>query len=514
MSADDEAVVIQGGLSFASDVLARPVGLVAASWDGQGAVEWCVGDRMMLGLNSTKLPSYCQLEIDGDIDLLSWPGGNAELVMDVTGLRVGEHLITTSLFDREGIAVATGSLAVTVRDVQVRPDGGSAGEGIRLQSDPSRPTFDELWRDDTVLSIDGPKGASVTLTVDLRSDQGSPVLRSPLTRNVTLPMTDSTWRALSKCLRSDNRMIAAYDDAESCVLTVSRAGLGFAKLNAERPFRPLSWRITRPSRDAPTVRLVDQTDAGNTRISFFDAANPLLARTWSSGEQLIPKSGGLLVGQSSGVRVSIVLPADLETLYHTREWNQTQGQRIQPGERKPKRLLELINAHREWDAAQLFGDISAETVQSGVLKRIDQALCELVAGDEWARQEEDGLLRHWQTAVILASTDELFRQAADEIHRNLDIWADDKDEFVKGFLRCVRPLVERDMPGLKAPGLFVLQLADRPGALSTEDALSPLWGADEVRQMLGAVLSKPLAFKVARMARLGVAEFRAEEAES
>ena len=58
----------------------------------------------------------------------------------------------------DGKVIADGSLLVTIRDPQDRPDGGSAGEGIRMLADPAQPTLSELWDGRAAISIDGPGG--------------------------------------------------------------------------------------------------------------------------------------------------------------------------------------------------------------------------------------------------------------------------------------------------------------------------------------------------------------------
>ena len=61
---------------------------------------------------------------------------------------------------------------MTVRDPQVRPDGATAGEGIRMLADPAQPTLSDLWDGRAAISIDGPSSRPATLTVTLLSDDG------------------------------------------------------------------------------------------------------------------------------------------------------------------------------------------------------------------------------------------------------------------------------------------------------------------------------------------------------
>lgn len=504
MTESEEAALAEVGLSFLVNVIARPVGLVAASWDGQGTVEWIVGEPMMLGINAEKTPAVCLLEVDGQRLSAPWPVDAAELVVDFSGLAVGEHALAVVLQGAEGVVMAQGHLAVVVRDTPTRPDGGTLGEGIRLRIDPSRPTLDELWSRSTTLVVDGPTGAEVQIEVDLRSELGNSLLKQAVCRNATLPVTECSWRRLADSIRKD--LADAYDDAESCILSVSKVGLGFAQVNAARPFRRLSWRIrkTRGGR-AATVRLVDQTDDGDTKVRYFSPSDPLAPIIWPEQKE-IPLEGGLAIGQSGDLRVSVLLPPD--PTWFVIEYGRTiRKQHIPAGTRTPARLMELIDAHQMWSSAELPGNLFAETLREDTLKRIDNAICYLITDRDWVHDEARDLLDRWETMTIVTSSDPVFREAAHAIGTRLFEWDNNRD-LIMGFNEVAAPLFAKYAHGVRAPAWFTILLADRPGDLSSHAPYMRQWDREETGRLLGTVLAKPLLYKLARMAALGAKEAR------
>jgi hypothetical protein len=510
VSAQDESAIIASGLSFIAGVMARPVGLVAAAWDGQGAADWIVGGPMMLGITSERQVDLCQITLDEEEHLLSWPTAEPHMVVDLQGLGVGEHTVLVSLLESDR-RVAESQLAVTVRDVPVHPEGGTLGEGIRLRANPSRPSLDELWRESTTLLIDGPLGADAKLEVRLLSEQNSALMAAPVSRTVKLPMTETVWRQLARGLRQEQRITAAYDEADCCLVTVSKSGVGFARLTAERPFRPLRWRIKKSHGRTPAeVELVDQTDDPSRKIRFYDSTEPLIRKEWPSDRAPIPQNGGLLIAEAGEVRTSIVLPPDLNLVLGKR-WGELRHGFIQPGKRSVSRMTELIDGYQLWAAADLPGTVDAEALRDGVLARIDRSLCELVAGQRWARDEaewakdgRDGVLDTWRKASILvASSDQIVRQVAQDIGSSLHKWAD-QAAIEEGFAATAEPLAVRDLPGCRQAARFVFRLAQRPGALFAQAELRP--PTNDVRKALGMVLSRPSLYKLARMTVKGARE--------
>ena len=194
-----------------------------------------------------------------------------------------------------GKTIADGSLVVTVRDPQVRPDGATAGEGIRMLSDPAQPTLSDLWDGRAAISIDGPSSRSATLTVTLLSDTGEKL--SEIARDINLPVTPEGWSRTAAGIRADQRFKGHYDDTQTAQVTVSQSGIGFASLTCDRGFQPLRWHITRGRDGSHVARLIDRTDGAQATVELFEVGEPLVPVPCSpSGDIAVPARGGLAPG--------------------------------------------------------------------------------------------------------------------------------------------------------------------------------------------------------------------------
>lgn len=145
LSEREEAAIAAAGLAAISHVAIRPVGVVASAWDGEGEVEWLAGEPAMLSVRSDVLPQRARVVVDSAVYFLEWTPGEPELPFGLEGLTVGTHELSVALLGDGGREIASGSLVVTIRDPQVRPEHAAIGEGIRLLAAPARPTLAELW---------------------------------------------------------------------------------------------------------------------------------------------------------------------------------------------------------------------------------------------------------------------------------------------------------------------------------------------------------------------------------
>lgn len=155
----DVALLVAHGMSALSSVAIRPVGVVASAWDGEGAVEWLAGEPGIIGIRSEFLPARCLITVDADPYFIDWPAGQTELILALDGLDVGTHDVIATLVGPGDQELIKGSLVVTIRDPQVRPDSATVGEGIRMLASPARPTLAELWDERASVTVDGPRSS-------------------------------------------------------------------------------------------------------------------------------------------------------------------------------------------------------------------------------------------------------------------------------------------------------------------------------------------------------------------
>lgn len=499
----DVAALNAAGLALMAGVKVRPVGLVASGWDGEGAVEWLSGDPAMIAIRGERPPSQCILSIDGRPHLLTWPAGHAELYLALDRLGIGTHEVTVTLLKSEGgSTLARGTLLVTVRDAQTRPPEATRGEGIMMLAAPARPWLNDLWDGRADVTILGPPGTRATLTATLRGPDGARL--ESIHREVGLPMSTGEWRQFARDLRGST-LQHVYDVAESCDLTVSRAGVGFASITCERGFQPIRWVLRRKGRQR-TARLIDRTDGGVTNVSYYTVEAPTVAVDRAADSEECPPCGGLIRAMSRDAVAAMVLPPDPNGL----RLRGVVRPSVPVGLRTVDEVSRLITFHDYWSTAELPADPFARRDQSVVEQAITAAVVSLVSGPKWARLEEsldhNSLLGSLDDMRSLVGEAQPQRTAAAAIGRRLWHWASEHSRFEQEFREATSNLAAS--AGLKDrsdAAEFILSLAYKPGRVLKWPAVDRAW-------LIDSVIKSPVLLRAARFAVLGV-EAMAEEVE-
>ncbi|WP_250506435.1 hypothetical protein [Bowdeniella massiliensis] len=496
LSENEEAAIVAAGLAVVSHVAIRPVGIVASAWDGEGEVEWLAGESAMLGIRSDLVPRRARVVVDEAVYFLEWTPGEPELLFMLEGLAVGTHEVGVALLGDGDRQLASGALVVTVRDPQVRPEGATAGEGIRLLATPARPTLAELWDDRATVTIDGPVGTEADLRVGLRDSQG--VVLTELLRTVRLPLEEADWRALAKAVRTDHCFIDAYDAAESCTLAVARDRIGFATLTCERGFQPLRWRFARSHDGEVVATLVDRTDGGSTSLDFYDIEAPLTAVQRDPAEPFaVPPRGGLAIATAGDAMAAAILPTNPNALMRmppARPVVTSQSASV-------REVLRLAEGHQRWIGADLPADAFAAYEQQIVGDAIARSIGTLIGGSHWAAverklaqaEEVADHLDDMQGAVGVSSE---HKALASTIAYSLYKWLK-PEKLLPGFYEVIAPhLADHGITGTRAAPRFLLMLAGRPGYIFD-------WEPSEAAHLLERVLKLPVLYRAARFAVLG-----------
>ncbi|MGH3435457.1 MAG: hypothetical protein ACRDRN_03215 [Sciscionella sp.] len=492
----DRAALAAIGIAVATDVRVRPVGVVAASWDGEGAVEWLASELAMIGIRSGRTPSRLVVTVDNVPHLFTWPDHDSETFIQLDGLEIGSHEIVVSLLPAAGeTAIATAALQAVVHDPQIRPENATCGEGIRILTSPSRPSLNELWDNRAELEIEGPAEAPVHLSLTLRDLHRNSL--ATLRRTVHLPISTAAWREFARQELRRNDLGGSYDDAESCEITVSRSGLGYASLHVERGFQPLRWIISRRDRQ-PTARLVDRTDGGETRVEFFAVEAPTTAipKPPELIIELLPQ-GGLVRAIAGQTVAAVILPPDRNDLMarHVRP-------EVPVGQRTTAEVVRLLRHHAQWSDAALPADAFAQHQRDLVLEAITREVVCLVAGShKWSRLERrldhEPLLNQLQEMQDLVSNRRRQRAIAKAIGNNLWRWGEAPGEMSAGLAEAIRPVVARlglaDRPDFVS---FLLHLVRTPGRLAT-------WPERDRDVLIEKILRSPVLIRAARFAVLG-----------
>lgn len=492
------------GLSVVSNVSIHPVGVVPASWDGDGSAEWMAGDPVLLAVTSTHLTERCSVRVDGGSPFpLEWPKGSQSLIFALEGLSVGTHEVHVALLSGDaGGSFASGSLAVTIRDPHSNLEDQTEGSGIRLYATPARPKLTEIWDGRASLSADGPAGTKAELTVVLRDDAGKELMH--LRHTISFPFTDSAWTKLTaqEFRTGKGKLQSVYSVAESCEVSVSRSGVGFASLVCERGFHPLRWVPTKQRNDRHTVRLIDRTGRNETQVLLYSVENPLVGEqrdVWKPVD--VPVGGGMLRAVSNNATAAIILPPDPNWL---RQRAGTQPIIRCTGAPLPE-ALKLIRNYHYWQDADLSADPFSHHQRKLVLDAITTALASLMAGSRWANFERRrGRLSAPRRPDTLDEMQQLVgdsqaqRDVARYIARHLWQWSKSLSALREGLGEAIAPITASTGIGNPRDAAdFLLLLASRPGSLDGGDST-------ELDRMLKCVLVSPVLIRAARFAILGI----------
>jgi hypothetical protein len=504
ISPADRAILKGSGPATVSSASIRPVGIVASSWDGEGSAEWIAGEPAIFEIRCTLTPTKCLLNVDGQPFLSPWPADDTAIVLALQDLAAGAHELQVVLSDSEGKNLAEGSLAILIRDPSARPDGADVGEGLRMRASPARPTLTELWdttqpdswREPASITIQGPPGVYAEFAVVLTNDRGS--VLSTVRRNVLLPVTADAWSDLAKSVRADKAFATNYDDAEGCILSARRGGLGFATLTCERGFRPLRWRFSTDRAKNKHARLADRTDSDGAYAEFYTVPDPLVPVRYASTAMIdLPPSGGLLRGVAAGFEALAIAPTEPTALVLRANEPPT----VPHLDRNLATVVRLAMASRMWANADLPADPFAANMQRKVLEMLAGAnvtlICQGVSGvveRKLATADDPGDHLDNLRAAVGKSLDHI-RLAASIAH-HLHEWTT-PEHLASGFGRFITPVLEASgLPSEPAIPSVLLAFAALPGAIMSLPT-------DQREQFLKGVMDSPVLLRAARFAAIG-----------
>lgn len=501
ITAAERASLETSGLATVSSASIRPVGIVAGSWDGEGSAEWIAGEPNILEIRCTLTPANCLLTVDGQPFFPTWPDGETAILLALRDLSAGPHEVRVVLSDSDGKSLAEGSLAVLIREASTRPDGADVGEGLRMRASPARPTFTELWdttqpdswREPASITIQGPPGGQAQFVVALKSDRGT--VLATVHRRVTLPVNADAWVGLANWVRHEKAFESNYDDAEGCVLSVRRDGLGFASLTCERGFRPLRWRFSTDRYRHKHARLSDRTDSGDAHAELYTVHEPLVPVLYAPTDVIdLPPSGGLLRGIAAGFEALVIAPTDPTALLLGAKEPPT----VPHLDRNLATVLRVVKASWMWATADLPADPFAADMQRKVLKLLAAAnvtlICQGVSATverRLANAEDPGDHLDDLRAAVGKSPAQL--RLAESIGRHLHEWTT-PGRLAQGFGHFIGPTVETSgMPSEPSIPSLLLAFAALPGVImSLPD--------HQREQFLRAVMDSPVLLRAARFA--------------
>jgi hypothetical protein len=500
-------------VTVVADVRIRPGGLVPASWDGEGTLEWLSGEDPIVAIGSTRAVSKCIVTLDAEPALMEWPEGIDEIFLRFSDLAPGTHQVDVSLLPHDDEEpVARGSLTFLIRSPHTRPSSGSFREGLMILANPANPTLTELWEGRAALDVVGPAGARATVAVSFFDRTGTPLAtrRFP----IDLPIDSTEWlNVFASQVRRAEEVQRKYDEAEKCVVEVSHVGVGVATLHCEREFAPLRWVFGRNS-GGPFLRLISHADGMNLVVRRHEFAHPAEAQQvdYVPGREVRWPDGGLFVATAGTARVAAILPPLVRSLNELRSRSAT-PELPQPA-RTPDGVLKLIGLANDWAQASLPGDPFVLTFRLSVLRTIASRLAALIAGQRWARLEASGAekdggiaTRELQAAVGDAAYQ---RSLAAKLDQSIGYWTllepeERVEDLAETLARYAGPA------GVRGPDVrlaeFLLRLGSDPSSLAT-------WPAEELRRYVDVALASPVLVRAARFAVLAIHASETEESDT
>jgi hypothetical protein len=489
------------GLTLQADVSIRPAGMVAAGWDGEGTASWLSGEDVILAIHSTRSISHCIFEVAGVSQVLEWPAASNEIFVTVTGLSSGAHEARVSLVaGGSGELTVRGTFVVIVRDPSSRPPGGTLREGLALITSPAAPTLPEIWDCRADVEVAGPVGIRARVGIAL-TDRHHRVIAS---RDffLKIPLEARDWRRFTATrLRGSPALRAAYDDAESCVITVSDHRLGLAELRCEREFAPLRW-IVGIYHDDPVARLIDNTEDGGAAVSYYQFSSPDQPAQITPGAdgRIRDPAGGLLKAQAVGFETAVILPPKIRSLADFQDAGALP--RIRSGPSTPAEIRQLVDVARMWASAALPANPLAQHERCSVLRAVTSHLVCLVSGRYWAELEQRArkdipAVSAMQHAV---GTAEYQKALARAIADRLNTWKARRPEERASDLGV---LLNRHVPRASL-GAEPARRAELLLRLASDPATVSAWPQDEVSAAIEQTIVIPALMRATRFVVLAI----------
>lgn len=501
METRDVAALRDAGISTQVDISIRPAGLVPSGWDGEGFGEWLAGEPVILAIRTENVVDLCQLEVDGKHHRHHWPTGQSELLVALDGLAPKVHRVTVTLTSGDNRKPrVTGSMIVAIREPPFSANGAAAGQGVRILAAPARPSLGELWDLRASLTIQGPHGIPIDLSLLLRDDNGREL--GSICRRIELPMSEYDWAEFVR--HKIRRQLAdSYNAAESCEIAVIRSGLTQATLLCKRGIQLLQWTLA-IKRGAHVARLTDRTDGVRTRVELFLTERPSVAIQRSAGDAIeAPPHGGLLRATSGSLGAAILLPPRRgKAVRRVRP-------RIATGRRTNREVLKLIALHHSWFDADSSSDQFVDHQRRIVLHALTREVVSLIAGANWRRVEGqvNGLRVRRRLGDLHLG--DLRRNVGNSVAEsamaktvtyNVWTWSRSESAFTTGFTSLIaRMSANYFIRGydFETVADFLLTLTKTPGVVMD-------WDSGERNSLIDMVMASPALVRAARFAVLGI----------
>ena len=254
------------GLQVARTIRVWPAGLPGRGWDGEGSSEWLTTEQPCFGISHDHPVDAYMFRLNGGSEtVIQTEGTGNTIFIQLTPLPVGTHTLNVkarrnhSLDSLASSSPAEGFVELSVREPEPWTPGIASHSGLIVNIDPSEPDLDNFWENKTSLSVIGPKGYTVTLTIKLETAYDKTLLKETV-GEFNLPIKPDEWRRRFEKFQRDNenKLTWGYLEATTGTLKIDGETLGTHSIVFERPTRPLRW-LTRRTDENTVVKLLDDT---------------------------------------------------------------------------------------------------------------------------------------------------------------------------------------------------------------------------------------------------------------
>ena len=485
------------GIGVLIDLEVRPVGLVPASWDGEGQAEWLAGEDPVLFVTSTRRISKSIWVIDDQPVVIPWPDGQNQVFIEVGDLAIGRHQVLVSLFDPDNALVAEKTMVLDIRPPRLRPESGTGREGLVILATPVSPTLNELWDGEAAVEVRGPPGVEARIDFLLRDRSGAKL--ALVGAGVHLPVEAQDWAGLFDRIRGDESVQKVYDEVETCEIRVSHDDLGAVALRCERPFAALRWAAAKDGQ-GPFLRLIDNTEGNPVEISLYDFSSPDQPETVAVDEHshLRFKPGGLAIASAGTISTAMILPP---TVRHLGDFQPVP--RLRPGRASLEGISHRIELAKKWGAASRSSNPFGEFGRVKVLRSITADMAGLIGGHQWfALERRTAEKEDVSEEVLLRAIGSKGHQRA--VAHDVSRWterlvSEPPQERAESF--AVSLAAHARIPRYRSEdprfAEFLLRLASAPDSLCG-------WDSEELSIQVQRVLQAPFLIRAARCLVLAI----------
>lgn len=376
------------GLAHARTLTVWPAGISPVLWDGEGRSEWLVDDEPCVGVKSDYECGSLRMRV---VDAL---GVECVIPRLAAGIPTFVSMPTlpagTYCLSIRGIVDPSviGELEFSIRAPRPWASATAAKGPLLFDVDPAAPTLEAVWDGDVSITLNGPIGRRVQVTVKLFQKEAELPIASKTLPPLELPVTPKHWREhFVRHGRASAEFQQRYDSANVGEITFAAEDLGVFSLRCERELVSLRWVFKRDD----TLRLIDDSGGeGGPEVFRYSFEQPDKRDALPLATQEVLRGfstdadGGLYVGVNSGLTRAIIVPphgrlslADLRTM-----------PRVDfAGGRSAARLRNLVDVTILWASARLTGNPLSASRRRDVLRRLCRHLFCVLGGDTWDRAE-------------------------------------------------------------------------------------------------------------------------------